>query len=101
MSGAPVRRLTIATRESALALKQAEHIRARFATLYPGAAVELLGITTQGDRVQDKSLAEIGGTPSTIRLSGGGTTPSWLKTKEAVKSKKPARSRNGFFMDLP
>jgi hydroxymethylbilane synthase len=61
MSAALVRRLTIATRESALALKQAEHVRARLATLYPDASVELLGVTTQGDRVQDKSLAEIGG----------------------------------------
>jgi hydroxymethylbilane synthase len=61
VSTARVRRLTIATRESALALKQAEHVRARLATLYPDAAVELLGVTTQGDRVQDKSLAEIGG----------------------------------------
>jgi hydroxymethylbilane synthase len=61
VNSAPVLRLTIATRESALALKQAEHVRARLATLYPGAAVELLGITTQGDRIQDKSLAEIGG----------------------------------------
>ncbi len=61
MSDAPVRRLTIATRESTLALWQAEHVRARLATLYPGTAVELLGVTTQGDRVQDKSLAEIGG----------------------------------------
>ena len=61
MSAAPIRRLTIATRESALALKQAEHVRARLATFYPDAAVELLGVTTQGDRVLDKSLAEIGG----------------------------------------
>src|SRR5215470_11741149 len=61
MSAARIRRLTIATRESALALKQAEHVRARLATFYPDAAVELLGVTTQGDRVQDKSLAEIGG----------------------------------------
>jgi len=61
VSDAPLRRLTIATRESALALAQAEHIRARLVTLYPEAAVELLGVTTQGDRVQDRSLAEIGG----------------------------------------
>ena len=61
MNSAPVLRLTIATRESTLALKQAEHVRARLATLYPDAAVELLGVTTQGDRVQDRSLAEIGG----------------------------------------
>ena len=61
MSTASIQRLTIATRESALALWQAEHVRARLATLYPGTAVKLLGITTQGDRVQDKALAEIGG----------------------------------------
>ena len=42
VSNAPVRRLTIATRDSALALAQAGHVRARLATLYPEAAVELL-----------------------------------------------------------
>jgi len=61
VSAAPIRRLTIATRESALALWQAEHVRARLAALYPGMTVGLLGVTTQGDRVQDKTLAEIGG----------------------------------------
>ena len=55
------RRLTIATRESALALWQAEHIRARLAALYPGCEVSLLGITTQGDKVLDQPLADIGG----------------------------------------
>jgi len=55
------RRLTIATRESALALWQAEHIRGRLCALYPGATVALLGMTTQGDRVQDRPLAAIGG----------------------------------------
>jgi hydroxymethylbilane synthase len=55
------RRLVIATRESALALWQAEHIRARLGTLYPHASIELLGVTTQGDRVQDRPLAAIGG----------------------------------------
>jgi len=55
------RRLTIATRESALALWQAEHIRVRLAALYPQATVSLLGITTQGDRVLDQPLADIGG----------------------------------------
>ena len=61
MSASFIRRLTIATRQSALALKQAEHVRALLAALHPGATVELLGLTTQGDRVQDRSLAEIGG----------------------------------------
>jgi hydroxymethylbilane synthase len=56
-----LRRLTIATRESALAMWQAEHIRARLAALHPGCAVSLLGVTTQGDRVIDQPLADIGG----------------------------------------
>jgi len=58
--GAPGR-LVIATRESALALWQAEHIRARLAALYPASEVVLLGMTTEGDRVQDRSLADVGG----------------------------------------
>src|SRR6516162_6285236 len=55
------RRLTIATRKSALALWQAEHVRARLTALYPSCAVELLGITTEGDRVQDRPLVDVGG----------------------------------------
>ena len=55
------RRLTIATRESALALWQAEHIRALLAALYPSSEVRLLGMTTEGDRVLDQPLADIGG----------------------------------------
>jgi hydroxymethylbilane synthase len=55
------RRLRIATRESALALWQAEHIRARLVARYPGMVVDLLGLTTQGDRVVDQPLAAIGG----------------------------------------
>jgi len=55
------RRLRIATRESALALWQAEHIRARLVALYPGMTVDLLGMTTQGDRILDQPLSSIGG----------------------------------------
>ncbi len=55
------KRLTIATRESALALWQAEHVRARLAALHSGCDVSLLGITTQGDKVLDQPLADIGG----------------------------------------
>ena len=55
------RRLTIATRESALALWQAEHVRARLAALFPASEVSLLGLTTQGDRILDQPLADIGG----------------------------------------
>jgi hydroxymethylbilane synthase len=55
------RRLVIATRESALALWQAEHVRARLAGLYPHTHVDLIGMTTQGDRIVDRPLASIGG----------------------------------------
>ena len=57
----PPRRLVIATRESALALWQAEHVRGRLSTLYPAALIELLGVTTQGDRAVDRPLSAIGG----------------------------------------
>jgi len=55
------RRLTIATRESALALWQARHVQSRLEALYPRASVALLGLTTQGDRILDRPLADIGG----------------------------------------
>lgn len=55
------RRLVIATRESALAMWQARHIQARLQALYPRASVELLGLTTQGDRIVDRPLSAIGG----------------------------------------
>lgn len=53
--------LTIATRESALALWQAEHIKARLASLYPKTRVVLLGMTTKGDQILDQPLMAIGG----------------------------------------
>ena len=57
----PDRPLIIATRESALALWQAHHIRDRLMALHPGLQVELLGMTTQGDRILDVTLNKIGG----------------------------------------
>lgn len=54
-------RLVIATRESQLALWQAEHIRDRLLELYPGMQVELLGMTTQGDQILDSPLSKVGG----------------------------------------
>jgi hydroxymethylbilane synthase len=57
----PPKRLIIATRQSALALWQAEHVRDRLRALHPGCEVELLGLTTQGDRRLDQPLADIGG----------------------------------------
>lgn len=57
----PDRPLVIATRESALALWQAHHVRDRLMALHPGLEVELLGMTTQGDRILDVTLNKIGG----------------------------------------
>lgn len=51
----------IASRESRLALWQAEHVRARLLELYPRLRVEILGMTTRGDEILDRSLAKVGG----------------------------------------
>jgi hydroxymethylbilane synthase len=63
MSAAPLppERLVIATRQSVLALWQAEHVRTRLLALYPTCRIELLGLTTQGDRRLEAPLADIGG----------------------------------------
>jgi hydroxymethylbilane synthase len=53
--------LRIATRKSPLALWQAEHVRARLQQQHPGLRVELVTMSTQGDRVLDSPLAKIGG----------------------------------------
>jgi hydroxymethylbilane synthase len=53
--------LHIATRKSPLALWQAEHVRARLMELHAGLQVELLTMSTQGDRILDSPLAKIGG----------------------------------------
>ena len=51
----------IATRESPLALWQAEHVRDRLQRLHAGAKVELLGMTTRGDQILDRALSKVGG----------------------------------------
>ncbi len=53
--------LRIATRKSALALWQAEHVAARLRALEPGRTVELVPMTTEGDRNLGISLASAGG----------------------------------------
>lgn len=53
--------LRIATRESPLALWQAHHVKGRLEALYPGLRVELVGMTTEGDRILGVPLAKIGG----------------------------------------
>lgn len=53
--------LRIATRQSRLALWQAEFVAARLRERHPGLSVELVPMTTTGDRVQDRALSEVGG----------------------------------------
>jgi hydroxymethylbilane synthase len=53
--------LRLATRQSALALWQTEHVAARLRAAHPGLVVELVPMTTRGDRIQDRPLSEVGG----------------------------------------
>ena len=55
------RTLTIATRESPLALWQAEYVRAALERAHPGLEVTLLGMTSRGDQLLDVPLAKVGG----------------------------------------
>jgi hydroxymethylbilane synthase len=55
------RRLVIATRQSRLALWQAEHVKQRLEKAHPGLAVELLPMTTRGDQLLDQRLDTVGG----------------------------------------
>lgn len=50
----------IATRESRLALWQAEHVRDLLTRRF-GRSVELLGMTTRGDQILDRALSKVGG----------------------------------------
>ncbi|MDD3764433.1 MAG: hydroxymethylbilane synthase [Nevskiales bacterium] len=54
-------KLRIATRESPLALWQAEHVRSRLQDAHPGLAVELVPMTTKGDQMLSAPLASAGG----------------------------------------
>ena len=53
--------LRIATRKSKLALWQAHFIKAELQRFHPGLTVELLGMTTKGDKILDVPLAKVGG----------------------------------------
>src|SRR5512138_4035558 len=53
--------LRIATRQSRLALWQAEHVAARLREIHRELDVVLVPMSTQGDRVLDRALAEVGG----------------------------------------
>lgn len=53
--------LRLGTRKSALALWQAEYVRAALLARHPSLTVELVKITTEGDRILDRPLAAVGG----------------------------------------
>ena len=53
--------LRIATRQSPLALWQTGHVAALLRDHHPGLDIELVGLSTRGDQVLDRSLAAIGG----------------------------------------
>lgn len=57
----PLPKLVIASRESRLAMWQAEHVRAKLSALYPQTRIEILGMTTRGDQILDRTLSKVGG----------------------------------------
>lgn len=54
-------KVRIATRKSALALWQAEYVKAQLEHFHPGICVELVPMTTKGDIILDTPLAKVGG----------------------------------------
>lgn len=61
LKASPPSKLVIASRESRLAMWQAEHVRSRLQELYPECNVEILGMTTRGDQILDRALSKVGG----------------------------------------
>src|SRR5512139_2083972 len=54
-------RIVIASRRSRLAMWQSEHVAAELRRLYPHCEVSILGLTTRGDQIVDRPLADVGG----------------------------------------
>lgn len=61
MTQAVTKILTIATRKSPLAIWQAEYIRGQLLALFPQLTIELLPMSTRGDKILDAPLAKVGG----------------------------------------
>lgn len=55
------KKLRIATRQSALALWQANYAKSALEARYPDLSIELKGFTTQGDKILDRTLSKVGG----------------------------------------
>jgi len=90
--------IVIATRESRLALWQAHFIREQLLAAAPGTTVELLGMTTRGDRWLNSPLAEVGGKGLFIKELEEAMLDG--RAHAAVHSMKdvPARLPEGFAM---
>ena len=67
-------KIVIATRGSKLALTQSQWVAGQLCLLEPGLEVELLKVTTTGDKIQDVPLAQVGGKGLLSRRS---RRPSW------------------------
>jgi hydroxymethylbilane synthase len=61
LNAIPPSPLIIASRESRLAMWQAEFVRERLTVLYPQCAPIILGMTTRGDQILDRALSKVGG----------------------------------------
>ena len=61
LSAAPPTELVIASRESRLAMWQAQFVRDALRKLYPSCDVRILGMTTRGDQILDRTLSKVGG----------------------------------------
>lgn len=94
----PAQSLRIATRKSALAVWQAEFVRQALIARFPELEVELVRMTTQGDRVLDQPLAAIGGKGLFIKELEEGMLDG--RADLAVHSVKdiPARMPEGFIL---
>ncbi len=57
----PITALRLGTRNSPLAMAQAEEARDRLIAAHPGLTIEIVPVTASGDKIQDRPLAEIGG----------------------------------------
>ncbi len=57
----PIREIRIATRKSALALWQADYVKARLEQAHPGLTVTLVPMVSRGDKLLDSPLSKIGG----------------------------------------
>ncbi len=57
----PKQSLTIATRKSPMAMWQAEHIKQRLLSFHPDLTINILGVSTSGDRDKQTPLIELGG----------------------------------------